>query len=221
MDNDVDKVLTNKQFDENTMEQARLLFARGTTFVKGVVGLSGLPPMELPEIAFAGRSNVGKSSLINSLTNVKGLARASNTPGRTRELNYFSVDNKVNLVDMPGYGYAKASKSDIKQWNNLIRSYLQGRANLRRVYLLIDSRHGIKPNDIELMDMLDESAVTYQIILTKIDKIKKSDVEKVYDEVLNLVQKRSASYPFIVATSAEKKDGIDLLRSYILTAIEI
>ncbi len=217
----MNKLLTDTQFDENTMEQARLLFARGTSFVKGVVGLSGLPSMELPEIAFAGRSNVGKSSLINSLTNVKGLARASNTPGRTRELNYFSVNDKVNLVDMPGYGYAKASKSDIKQWNNLIQAYLQGRANLRRVYLLIDSRHGIKPNDIELMDMLDKSAVTYQIILTKIDKIKKSDVEKVYDKVLSSIKNRSASYPFIVSTSAEKKDGIDLLRSYILTAIEI
>ncbi|MGB1360663.1 MAG: ribosome biogenesis GTP-binding protein YihA/YsxC [Alphaproteobacteria bacterium] len=210
------------EFSDEELEKARLLFARGTKFTKGVVAMSGLPSMELPEVAFAGRSNVGKSSLINALTNTKGLARASNTPGRTRELNYFLVgDDELNLVDMPGYGYAKASKTDIEKWNALIRKYLRGRANLRRVFILIDSRHGLKPNDFELMDMLDEAAVTYQIVLTKTDKIKKSDIEKVYKQTQDSIKKRAASFPFAVITSSEKKSGIDILRTYILHSIQM
>ena len=181
------------------------------------VSLETLPPPRLPEICFAGRSNVGKSSLINALTNRKGIARASNTPGRTRELNYFNIDERLHVVDLPGYGYAKASKTDIARWTKLTRQFLRGRANLRRVFLLIDSRHGIKPSDIELMAMLDETAVTYQLILTKIDKLKKGEAEKVYAKTLKAIAKRPAAFPEIIATSSEKKTGIDILRAEIET----
>ena len=202
------------------LEEGRLLFARGTTFTKGVVNLKGLPADDVVEVAFAGRSNVGKSSLINALTNMTHLARTSNTPGRTRELNYFDVNGRMYLVDMPGYGYARASKDDIKRWNQLIRQYLRGRANLRRVYILIDSRHGIKDSDIELMEMLDEAAVTYAPVLTKTDKIKKSDLEKVHASVIEKTGKRAAAFPFLVDTSSEKKNGIDTLRACIYNAIQ-
>ena len=203
------------------LEEGRMLFARGTTFVKGVVNLEGLPDDRvMAEVAFAGRSNVGKSSLINALTNMTHLARTSNTPGRTRELNYFDVNGRMHLVDMPGYGYARASKDEIKRWNLLIKQYLKGRTNLRRVYILIDSRHGIKPSDIELMEMLDEAAVTYAPVLTKLDKIKKSDVEKVHASVFEKTGKRAAAFPFLVNTSAEKKTGIDILRGCIWNAIQ-
>ena len=148
------------------LEVGRLLFARDVTFMLSAVSLETLPPARLPEICFAGRSNVGKSSLINALTNRKGLARASNTPGRTRELNYFNVDERLFVVDLPGYGYAKASKSDIARWTKLTRQFLFGRASLRRVFLLIDSRHGLKDSDLELMAMLDETAVTYPVSYT-------------------------------------------------------
>ncbi len=202
------------------LEEGRLLFARGTTFTKGVVNLNGLPSDEVVEVAFAGRSNVGKSSIINALTNTTGLARTSNTPGRTRELNYFDVNGRMNLVDMPGYGYARASKEDVKRWNLLIKQYLKGRANLRRVYILIDSRHGIKDSDIELMEMLDEAAVTYAPVLTKIDKIKKTDLAKVHASVIEKTGKRAAAFPFLIDTSSEKKMGIDSLRACIYTAIQ-
>ncbi len=205
-------------FSPAHLEHGRLLFARGTQFFKGVPALKFLPNMERPEVAFAGRSNVGKSSLINALTNIHRLARTSNTPGRTRELNFFNVHNSINLVDMPGYGYARASKTDIAHWNVLIKTYLQGRVNLRRVYILVDSRHGVKPSDMELMEMLDKSAVTYQVVLTKLDKIKPMDAKKVYVAVQTVIQNRPASYPFVVATSAEKKQGVDILRAYIYDA---
>lgn len=207
------------QFSDGHLENSRLLFARGTEFFRGVPALKLLPDMDRPEIAFAGRSNVGKSSLINALTNVHRLARTSNTPGRTRELNFFNVNNRINLVDMPGYGYARASKTAIANWNKLIKQYLQGRANLRRVYILVDSRHGLKPGDMELMDMLDESAVTYQVVLTKLDKIKQTEVETVYINVQSHIQNRPASYPFVVATSAQKKQGINMLQAYIYDAV--
>jgi GTP-binding protein len=200
---------------KNSIEKGRLLFARDVTFMLSAVSLDTLPSARLPEICFAGRSNVGKSSLINALTNRKGLARASNTPGRTRELNYFNIDERLFVVDLPGYGYAKASKSDIAKWTKLTREFLFGRASLRRVFLLIDSRHGTKESDIELMNMLDETAVTYQIVLTKIDKIKKNEIDKVHIKTSALIAKRPAAYPNIILTSSEKKSGIDELRSII------
>lgn len=200
---------------KNSIEKGRLLFARDVTFMLSAVSLDTLPSARLPEICFAGRSNVGKSSLINALTNRKGLARASNTPGRTRELNYFNIDERLFVVDLPGYGYAKASKSDIAKWTKLTREFLFGRASLRRVFLLIDSRHGTKENDIELMNMLDETAVTYQIVLTKIDKIKKNEIDKVQAKTTALIAKRPAAYPKIILTSSEKKSGLDELRSTI------
>ena len=199
------------------IEAGRLLFARDVTFMLSTVSLDTLPPARLPEICFAGRSNVGKSSLINALTNRKGLARASNTPGRTRELNYFNVDERLFVVDLPGYGYAKASKADIARWTKLTRQFLFGRASLRRVFLLIDSRHGIKDSDLELMGMLDETAVTYQLILTKVDKLKKSEVEKVEAKTLKAIAKRPAAFPELICTSSEKKRGLDELRAEIVT----
>ena len=199
------------------LEAGRLLFARDVTFMLSAVSLETLPPARLPEICFAGRSNVGKSSLINALTNRKGLARASNTPGRTRELNYFNVDERLFVVDLPGYGYAKASKSDIARWTKLTRQFLFGRASLRRVFLLIDSRHGLKDSDLELMAMLDETAVTYQLILTKTDKLKKGELEKVSTKTQKAITKRPAAFPQIINTSSETKNGLDLLRAEIAT----
>ena len=199
------------------IEDGRLLFARDVTFMLSAVSLDTLPPARLPEICFAGRSNVGKSSLINALTNRKGLARASNTPGRTRELNYFNVDERLFIVDLPGYGYAKASKSDIARWTKLTRQFLFGRASLRRVFLLIDSRHGIKDSDQELMGMLDETAVTYQIILTKADKLKKGELEKVLAKTQKTISKRPAAFPEIICTSSEKRHGLDELRAEIVS----
>ena len=199
------------------LEAGRLLFARDVNFMLSAVSLETLPPARLPEICFAGRSNVGKSSLINALTNRKGLARASNTPGRTRELNYFNVDERLFVVDLPGYGYAKASKSDIARWTKLTRQFLFGRASLRRVFLLIDSRHGLKDSDLELMAMLDETAVTYQLILTKTDKLKKGELEKVSTKTQKAIAKRPAAFPQIINTSSETKNGLDLLRAEIAT----
>ena len=198
------------------IEAGRLLFARDVTFMLSAVSLETLPPARLPEICFAGRSNVGKSSLINALTNRKGLARASNTPGRTRELNFFNVDERLFVVDLPGYGYAKASKSDIARWTIFTRQFLFGRASLRRVFLLIDSRHGIKESDLELMGMLDETAVTYQLILTKVDKLKKGEHEKVLTKTQKAIAKRPAAFPEIISTSSEKKRGLDKLRAEIV-----
>ena len=197
------------------LEEGRLLFARDVDFMRSAVSLETLPPPDLPEVCFAGRSNVGKSSLINALTNRKGLARASNTPGRTRELNYFNVDGRLFIVDLPGFGYARASKTDIARWQQLTKAYLRGRPGLRRIFLLIDSRHGIKAPDIEVMDMLDETAVTYQLVLTKTDKLKKGELSKVAEKTQNFIAKRPAAFPFIVHTSSEKKDGLDVLRAEI------
>jgi len=185
-----------------------------------VVKLATLPAPNMPEVCFAGRSNVGKSSLINALTNRKGLARASNTPGRTRELNYFNVSDRIRVVDLPGYGYARASKTDIARWTELTRSYLRGRAPLRRVFVLVDSRHGLKDGDREIMAMLDEAAVTYQVILTKVDKLKKGELEKVAKRVANKIKKRPAAYPEVICTSSVKKNGLDDLRAEIATLAE-
>ncbi|MGB0905987.1 MAG: ribosome biogenesis GTP-binding protein YihA/YsxC [Maricaulaceae bacterium] len=197
------------------LDEGRLLFARDVTFMRSAVSLQTLPPPGPPEVCFAGRSNVGKSSLINALTNRNGLARASNTPGRTRELNYFNIDERLYVVDLPGYGYARASKVDIAQWTKLTRAFLRGRAQLRRVFILIDSRHGVKESDLELMDMLDEAAVTYQLVMTKVDKIKPPAVAKETERALKLIAKRPAAFPTIIPTSSVKKTGLDVLKAEI------
>lgn len=202
---------------KNYLETGRLLFARPVTFMLSAVSLETLPPPDLPEVCFAGRSNVGKSSLINALTNQNGLARASNTPGRTRELNYFNADDRLRLVDLPGYGYARASKTDIERWTKLTRAYLAGRAPLRRVFLLIDSRHGLKPGDLDIMSMLDETAVTYQLILTKTDKLKTGELAKVTDKTSKAIARRPAAHPNLIQTSAMKKMGLDVLQAEIAT----
>ena len=208
---------TTPDFTDEQIEDGRLLFAREVLFMLSVVNLDSLPPADRPEICFAGRSNVGKSSLINALTNRKGLARASNTPGRTRELNYFNVDRRLNLVDLPGYGYARAPKTEISNWTRLTRAFLRGRAGLRRVFLLIDSRHGIKPSDVELMELLDDAAVTYQLVLTKSDKIKKAELDKIMRRTSRTIGKRPAAHPELMVTSSEKKTGLDDLRAEIAT----
>ena len=181
----------------------------------GVAKLEQLPPMRGTEIAIAGRSNVGKSSLINALTGVKGLARASNTPGRTRELNYFDVDGRLTLVDMPGYGFAKASKKDVKSWQTMMRSYLQGRSALTRVFVLIDSRHGILAADSEMFDVLDEAAVTYQVVLTKTDKLNQFELAKISADVAEYVRRRAAAFPLIHVTSSDTGAGLEDLRAEI------
>jgi len=201
----------------NKLDEGRRLFARPVEFMLSVVAMAHLPAPDLPEVCFAGRSNVGKSSLINALTGQKNLARASNTPGRTRELNYFNADDRIRLVDLPGYGYARASKTDIANWTKLTRQFLRGRAGLRRVFLLIDSRHGLKPGDLEIMDMMDETAVIYQIVLTKVDKLKKGELEKITEKTLTAIAKRPAAFPGLVTTSSVKKDGLDVLRAEIAT----
>jgi len=197
------------------IEAGRLFFARPWRFLTAATQIDGLPAPAGIEVAFAGRSNVGKSSLLNALSGQASLARTSNTPGRTRALNYFADTGEVMIVDMPGYGYARASKADSAAWNALVFAYLRGRANLRRVYLLIDSRHGLKANDIDVLDLLDKAAVSYQIVLTKADKLKPAELEKVTAAVAAAIAKRPAAYPEIIATSAEKGSGIDLLRAEI------
>ncbi|MEM6538029.1 MAG: ribosome biogenesis GTP-binding protein YihA/YsxC [Pseudomonadota bacterium] len=195
------------------LERGRKLFAGPCDFMLGVVSLDTLPGQAGPEVAFAGRSNVGKSSLLNALTGRNGLARASNTPGRTREINYFDLGGKLRLVDLPGYGYAKASRKDVERWTRLTNDFLRGRAALRRVCVLIDSRHGIKPVDEDMMDMLDKAAAAYQLILTKTDKIKPSGLEKITELVAAQVSKRPAAHPVIAPTSSETGLGIAELRA--------
>ncbi|ACG76803.1 GTP-binding protein CgpA [Phenylobacterium zucineum HLK1] len=210
--------MTDAVFDAEELEAARVLFAHPVRFLMGAVAISGLPDPDLPEVAFAGRSNVGKSSLINAVTGRKDLARASNEPGRTREVNFFVADEKLRLVDLPGYGWARASKSVARKFQNLGRDYLRGRPNLKRVYLLIDARHGLKDVDKEALDALDVAAVSYQIVLTKADKLRAAEVEKVVAETLQKVSKRPAAFPRVLATSSEKGTGIPELRAEILAA---
>ena len=199
------------------LETGRLLFAQECSFVAGVVRVAGLPPGALPEVAFAGRSNVGKSSLINALTNRKALARTSNTPGRTQQINFFDLGGRLYLADLPGYGYARASKDKVRRWNALIRDYLRGRASLRRVCLLIDARHGPKPGDREIMELLDGSAVSYQIVLTKSDKLHGSELAARMAETARAAARHPACHPEIAATSAERGRGIAELRAALAT----
>lgn len=196
------------------------LLRQPVEFLKGVVNETGLPAADRPEIAFAGRSNVGKSSLINALTGRKALARTSNTPGRTREINYFTIGEAAYLVDMPGYGYAKVPLSMVKQWTRLIENYLRGRLTLKRAFLLIDARHGVKKNDLEIMKQLDAAAALYQIVLTKTDKIKAGEMEKRLAETKALIAKHPACYPLVIATSSAKGVGIDELKAAIAVALE-
>ncbi|MBR9842677.1 MAG: YihA family ribosome biogenesis GTP-binding protein [Rhodobacteraceae bacterium] len=202
--------------DEISLEKGRKLFVGSNAdFLKGVVAMSGLPPDDRIEVCFAGRSNVGKSSLINALTGRKGLARASNTPGRTQEINYFTLAESHYLVDLPGYGYANAPLDVIAKWQKLLKQYLSGRATLRRAFVLIDARHGIKDVDEEIMSLLDSSAVTFQAVLTKADKVKANDREKILDQVRAKLSKHPAAFPEIVLTSSEKGDGLATLRAII------
>ena len=209
-------------FDDEALEAARVFFAHPVEFMMGAVAIEGLPAADLPEVAFAGRSNVGKSSLINAVTGRTHLARASTAPGRTREINFFVADGKLRLVDLPGYGFAKVSRGVANKFQNLGRSYLRGRPNLKRAFLLIDARHGLKAVDEEAMDAFDTAAVSYQIVLTKADKLRSPrDVEAVTAETLRKVIKRPAAFPRVLATSAEKGLGIPELRAEILQACAV
>ena len=198
------------------------LFSGPISFLKSAPQLQFLPDPSVPEIAFAGRSNVGKSSLINALTNRNGLARTSNTPGRTQELNFFDVGDPLvfRICDMPGYGYAKAPPKVVQKWRFLINDYLRGRAVLKRTFVLIDSRHGIKPVDEEVMEMLDKAAVSYRVVLTKADKVKQEELDATAEQVAAIAKKHPAAHPDLLLTSSEKKQGIDELRLAVLEAVQ-
>ena len=203
-------------YSEEDIEAARVLFAQPATFMMGAVKMDGMPPPALPEVAFAGRSNVGKSSLINGLVGQNHLARASNSPGRTREVNFFVLAEKLRLVDLPGYGFARVSKTVADKFQDLGRAYLRGRVNLKRVYLLIDARHGLKSVDTEALDALDVAAVSYQIVLTKADKIKQAELDDTVAKTLKAISKRAAAFPRVLATSSEKGLGMPELRAEIV-----
>ena len=205
------------EMDEAALETGRKLFAGETDFLKGVVAMSGLPPADRPEVCFAGRSNVGKSTLINAVTGRKALARASNTPGRTQEINYFTLSDSHYLVDLPGYGYANAPVNVVAKWQALLKAYLAGRPTLRRAFVLIDARHGIKPVDEEILTLLDTAAVTFQTVLTKIDKVKEKDRDRVLAQMRAALSKHPAAYPELILTSSEKGTGIATLRAVIAT----
>ena len=202
--------------DDAGQEAGRKLFAGGgAQFVKGVVAMRDLPPPDRTEICFAGRSNVGKSTLINALTGRKSLARASNTPGRTQEINFFALGDSHYLVDLPGYGYANAPLDVVRRWQALLKQYLSGRQTLRRAFVLIDARHGVKAVDEEILALLDSAAVTFQVVLTKADKVKAKDRDPVLAQVREALAQHPAAYPEILLTSSETGDGIDTLRSIV------
>lgn len=203
--------------EDDAREAGRLLFAGPVDFVKGVTAMPGLPPADRLEICFAGRSNVGKSSLINALTGRKNLARASNTPGRTQEINFFALGDSRYMVDLPGYGYAEAPVAVVAKWQALLKQYLQGRQTLRRAFVLIDTRHGVKDVDEEILKLLDRSAVTFQVVMTKADKVNRATREANIAQVMAALQKHPAAYPEIVVTSSEKGEGIETLRALIAT----
>ncbi len=213
--------MTSPQFSSADIARGEALFKTPCVFVKGVVRIEDLPGDDRHEVAFAGRSNVGKSSLINALTGQKALARVSVTPGRTRELNFFTLgkDGALHLVDMPGYGYARAAKSQVKGWTRLIGDYLKGRRPLKRVFLLIDARHGIKPNDRETMKLLDEAAVSYQVVLTKADKPKAAELATVQAKTAEELAKHPAAYPQILTTSARTSIGLPELRAAVASLL--
>jgi len=209
----------SEKFSALDLTAAELQFTRPCNFVISVAELSQLPVAQIDEIAFAGRSNVGKSSLINALFKKRKLAKTSATPGRTQQLNFFNFDDKLYLVDLPGYGYAKAPENLVRQWQNLLKTYLRGRPNLRRVFLMIDSRRGIKKEDLEIMKLLDESAVAYQIVLTKIDKISESELSAAKEKISAEIQPHAAAMNDILLTSAEKNLGLDLFKAEICSFI--
>lgn len=206
--------------DDISREKGRKLFVGSNAdFLKGVVAMNGLPADDRIEVCFAGRSNVGKSSLINALTGRKGLARASNTPGRTQEINFFTLTESHYLVDLPGYGFANAPLAVVEKWQRLLKQYLQGRVGLRRAFVLIDTRHGVKDVDEEIMSLLDSAAVTFQVVMTKGDKVKDKDRAKILDQVRSKLSKHPAAFPEIVMTSSEKGDGIPTLRALIANLV--
>lgn len=212
-----DYLLTNPDgsYTADALEYGRWLFAQSCDFIRGVQALSGLVDFDVPEVAFAGRSNVGKSSLINALTGRKTLARTSNTPGRTQQLNFFDLGGRLYLVDMPGYGYAEVPKAVVAEWRNLIDTYLRGRPTLQRAYVLLDSRVDIKKHDLEIMAQLDKAAVSYQVILTKCDKVGVNQLQKIISGLEKMLQNNPAAHPKVLATSSAKNIGIDELRAEI------
>lgn len=205
------------ELDASDLRAGDTLFRQQTNFLKGVVAMDGLPAADRIEVCFAGRSNVGKSSLINAVTGRRALARASNTPGRTQEINFFTLAETHYLVDLPGYGYANAPLKIVEKWQRLLKAYLSGRQNLRRAFVLIDARHGIKAVDEEIMKLLDTSAVTFQVVLTKADKVKAGERDRILDQVRTKLSPHPAAFPELVLTSSEKGDGIDTLRGIIAT----
>lgn len=210
----IDEAIAREQAEAAAaLEAGRLLFAKECVFVNGSMTLETIPPAGLPEIAFAGRSNVGKSSLVNALTGRKTLARASNTPGRTQQINFFDLGGRLMLVDLPGYGYAEAPKTEIRRWTDLVNTYLKGRAPLRRVCVLVDARHGLKPVDEPVMKMLDDAAVSYQVVLTKADKLRPNALATLVAETRAALQKRRAAHPEVCAVSALEGIGIADLRA--------
>ena len=196
-------------------EVGRKLFSGPVDFLKGVVAMDGLPGTDRVEVCFAGRSNVGKSSLINAITNRKGLARASNTPGRTQEINFFELGDERYLVDLPGYGFANAPVAIVEKWQRLLKDYLSGRPNLRRAFVLVDSRHGMKPVDEEIMQLMNKSALAFQVVLTKLDKIKDHERDQVLAQVRSKLAKHPAAFPELILTSSEKGEGLATLRAVI------